>query len=214
MISAVETEDYGPIPGVAERAPQIAVDAPATHPGSTGFGRPRRGRGRPKPAAQIVSWDGGDMAADSERGAPTRPEFKHGKICYLFVPSRDPRRSSDFYRDVFGWNIRTNDEGGTSFDDSTGKSREPGSPIGRQPVSTTSKYTSWSTTLTRSSPLSEKRVAQSTRTTSTAKPSDGPSSPTPTATGSASISNRASATDVKPDTTTPIGSSRAPTGNG
>jgi predicted enzyme related to lactoylglutathione lyase len=61
------------------------------------------------------------MAVDSEGGAPTRPEFKHGKICYLLVPSRDPRRSSDFYRNVFGWNIRTNDEGGISFDDSTGQ---------------------------------------------------------------------------------------------
>jgi predicted enzyme related to lactoylglutathione lyase len=48
-------------------------------------------------------------------------EFKHGKICYLIVPSRDPQRSSEFYRTLFGWNIRTNDEGGLSFDDSTGQ---------------------------------------------------------------------------------------------
>ncbi len=47
-------------------------------------------------------------------------EFKHGKICYLFMPSRDPQRSSEFYRTVFGWNIRTNGEGDLSFDDSTG----------------------------------------------------------------------------------------------
>jgi predicted enzyme related to lactoylglutathione lyase len=51
-------------------------------------------------------------------------EFKHGKICYLFVPGRDPQRSSEFYRTVFGWNIRTNDEGGLSFDDSTGRVSE------------------------------------------------------------------------------------------
>ena len=47
-------------------------------------------------------------------------EFKHGKICYLFVPSRDPQRSSEFYRTVFDWHIRSNDAGEMSFDDSTG----------------------------------------------------------------------------------------------
>lgn len=47
-------------------------------------------------------------------------EFKHGKICYLFMPSRDPKRSGDFYSTVFGWNVRTDGEGGLSFDDSTG----------------------------------------------------------------------------------------------
>ena len=48
-------------------------------------------------------------------------EFKHGKICYLFMPSRDPHRSGDFYSTVFGWNVRTNGEGVLSFDDSTGQ---------------------------------------------------------------------------------------------
>lgn len=48
-------------------------------------------------------------------------EFKHGKICYLFMPSRDPQRSGEFYSTVFDWTIRTNDEGDLSFDDSTGQ---------------------------------------------------------------------------------------------
>lgn len=48
-------------------------------------------------------------------------DFKHGKICYIFMPSQEPQRSAAFYRDLFGWSLRTNDEGGLSFDDSTGQ---------------------------------------------------------------------------------------------
>lgn len=48
-------------------------------------------------------------------------DFKHGKICYILMPSQDPARSGAFYREVFGWNLRSNDEGGMSFDDSTGQ---------------------------------------------------------------------------------------------
>jgi uncharacterized protein len=48
-------------------------------------------------------------------------EVKHGKICYIFMPSRDPETSGAFYRDVFDWTLRTNDEGGLSFDDATGQ---------------------------------------------------------------------------------------------
>ena len=48
-------------------------------------------------------------------------DFKHGKICYIFMPSRDPESSGRFYRDVFGWSLRENGEGGWSFDDSTGQ---------------------------------------------------------------------------------------------
>lgn len=48
-------------------------------------------------------------------------DFKHGKICYIFMPSQKPERSGAFYRDLFGWTLRTNDEGALSFDDSTGQ---------------------------------------------------------------------------------------------
>lgn len=41
----------------------------------------------------------------------------HGKILYLLMPSTDPEQSAEFYREVFGWNIRLTDEG-ISFDDS------------------------------------------------------------------------------------------------
>jgi predicted enzyme related to lactoylglutathione lyase len=43
----------------------------------------------------------------------------NGKICYLEIPATDPGRSADFYRDVFGWNIRERDDGAVAFDDTT-----------------------------------------------------------------------------------------------
>jgi predicted enzyme related to lactoylglutathione lyase len=49
------------------------------------------------------------------------PTAKHGKICYIELPAADPARSSDFYRTIFGWNIRTRGDGAISFDDSIGE---------------------------------------------------------------------------------------------
>lgn len=43
-----------------------------------------------------------------------------GQIYYLELPSRDIAASAAFYNRVFGWNIRTRDDGVTAFDDSTG----------------------------------------------------------------------------------------------
>jgi predicted enzyme related to lactoylglutathione lyase len=48
------------------------------------------------------------------------PTFANGKICYIEIPATDIAASSDFYRKVFGWNIRKRDNGGTAFDDSVG----------------------------------------------------------------------------------------------
>lgn len=45
------------------------------------------------------------------------PEKPHGKILYLLLPARDPEVSATFYREVFGWNIRSTEDG-ISFDDS------------------------------------------------------------------------------------------------
>ena len=39
------------------------------------------------------------------------PEPVHGKICYIEIPATDPQRSAEFYRDVFGWNIRLRPNG-------------------------------------------------------------------------------------------------------
>jgi len=45
----------------------------------------------------------------------------HGKICYVELPARDVQAAAEFYRRVFGWNIRQRDNGETSFDDSVGE---------------------------------------------------------------------------------------------
>ena len=45
----------------------------------------------------------------------------NGKICYLQIPATDPQASAEFYRRVFGWNIRTHGDGTIAFDDSTGQ---------------------------------------------------------------------------------------------
>ena len=44
----------------------------------------------------------------------------HGKVCYLILPTTDPQRAAAFYSDVFGWRIRTHDDGSVAFDDPTG----------------------------------------------------------------------------------------------
>ena len=46
---------------------------------------------------------------------------KHGKICYNELPATDPQKSADFYREIFGWNIRTRGDGAISFDDTIGE---------------------------------------------------------------------------------------------
>jgi uncharacterized protein len=137
------------------------------------------------------------MAADSEGGAPTRPEFKHGKVCYLVVPSRDPRRSSDFYRNIFGWNIRTNDEGGISFDDSTGQ--VSGTWVTDRPPASKHNLEVHIMVENLDAVITAIREAGGTVDPDDIhrEPSDGPSSPTPTATGSASSSSRGSAIDMK-----------------
>jgi predicted enzyme related to lactoylglutathione lyase len=45
----------------------------------------------------------------------------NGKICYLEMPATDVARSADFYKKVFGWNIRKRGDGATAFDDATGE---------------------------------------------------------------------------------------------
>ncbi|PYV19398.1 MAG: glyoxalase [Acidobacteria bacterium] len=45
----------------------------------------------------------------------------NGKICYIEMPATDTRRSADFYRRVFGWNLRERGGNEISFDDTTGE---------------------------------------------------------------------------------------------
>ncbi|WP_133300220.1 VOC family protein [Mucilaginibacter terrenus] len=48
------------------------------------------------------------------------PIFKHGKICYVEIPALDIDQAITFYRKVFSWEIRTDNQGNANFDDGTG----------------------------------------------------------------------------------------------
>src|SRR5437870_13513273 len=60
---------------------------------------------------------------------------KNGKICYIEMPAADVARSAEFYKKVFGWNIRKRGDGATSFDDTTGEVSGTWT-LGRPPSST------------------------------------------------------------------------------
>jgi predicted enzyme related to lactoylglutathione lyase len=45
----------------------------------------------------------------------------NGKICYIEMPATDIARSANFYKQVFGWNIRKRGDGSSAFDDTTGE---------------------------------------------------------------------------------------------
>ncbi len=49
------------------------------------------------------------------------PTPGNGKICYIEMPATEITRSADFYKNVFGWNIRKRGDGATSFDDGVGE---------------------------------------------------------------------------------------------
>ena len=49
------------------------------------------------------------------------PNYANGKICYVEMPAVDIRRSSEFYAQVFGWQIRRRGDGSTAFDDGVGE---------------------------------------------------------------------------------------------
>jgi uncharacterized protein len=49
------------------------------------------------------------------------PSSNNGKICYVEIPTTDIARSAEFYKRVFGWNVRTRGDGSTAFDDATGQ---------------------------------------------------------------------------------------------
>jgi uncharacterized protein len=48
------------------------------------------------------------------------PTIKNGKICYIEMPATDIAQSSEFYRKVFGWTMRTRGDGHIAFDDTVG----------------------------------------------------------------------------------------------
>jgi uncharacterized protein len=50
-----------------------------------------------------------------------QPIFVNGKICYIEIPALDIQQSSTFYQNVFKWNIREDEAGNISFDDTAGQ---------------------------------------------------------------------------------------------
>lgn len=54
-------------------------------------------------------------------GMPMPPTMANGKICYIEMPAADIARSAEFYKRVFGCNIRKRGDGSTAFDDTTGE---------------------------------------------------------------------------------------------
>ncbi|PYX93963.1 MAG: glyoxalase [Acidobacteria bacterium] len=63
------------------------------------------------------------------------PTFANGKICYIEMPATDVARSADFYKQVFGWNVRKRGDGSTAFDDTVGAVSGTWA-LGRPPAST------------------------------------------------------------------------------
>ena len=53
--------------------------------------------------------------------AENQPGYKDGKICYIEMAARDILKSSAFYTNVFGWDIRTRGDGSVAFDDTVGQ---------------------------------------------------------------------------------------------
>src|SRR5689334_9957219 len=49
------------------------------------------------------------------------PTFSNGKICYIEIPATDISHSAEFYKRVFGWQVRQRGDGRTAFDDTTGQ---------------------------------------------------------------------------------------------
>ena len=49
------------------------------------------------------------------------PALPNGKICYVELPAIDIEKSAEFYKNVFGWNIRTGSNGSVAFDDGIGE---------------------------------------------------------------------------------------------
>src|SRR2546423_15399248 len=50
-----------------------------------------------------------------------KPTLGNGKICYIEIPATDFNASANFYKEAFGWNVRTRGEGQLAFDDGVGQ---------------------------------------------------------------------------------------------
>ena len=55
----------------------------------------------------------------SEELARRHQQLPRPHLCYLEIPAMDPRKSAEFYKNVFGWNIRRAESDRPSFDDAS-----------------------------------------------------------------------------------------------
>jgi predicted enzyme related to lactoylglutathione lyase len=46
-----------------------------------------------------------------------QPTYRNGKLCYIEIPAVDVNVSASFYKETFGWNMRSHGDGTISFDD-------------------------------------------------------------------------------------------------
>jgi len=74
------------------------------------------------------------------------PTLATGKICYLEIPAADVERSSRFYHDAFGWELRDRGDGAIAFDDAVKEVSGSWVPGGRHRLSPESWSMSWSPT--------------------------------------------------------------------
>ncbi len=49
------------------------------------------------------------------------PTTGNGKVCYVEIPAINVASSATFYKEVFGWHIRRNNDGHIAFDDGVGE---------------------------------------------------------------------------------------------
>jgi predicted enzyme related to lactoylglutathione lyase len=61
------------------------------------------------------------------------PTITNGKICYIEIPAVDVLLSANFYKKVFGWQIRERSDGRIAFDD-TANEVSGTWIVGRQPT--------------------------------------------------------------------------------
>jgi predicted enzyme related to lactoylglutathione lyase len=67
----------------------------------------------------------------------SHPTIASGKICYIEIPSGNPKLSASFYQNTFGWNMRIRGDGALAFDDTVGEvsgafvqGRKPSAEVG------------------------------------------------------------------------------------
>lgn len=67
---------------------------------------------------EIIAWF--NDPAENLLGLYQHPGGGNGKICYVEIPADDIQKSANFYEAVFGWPIRSDNNGNPAFDDGVG----------------------------------------------------------------------------------------------